>query len=246
MTGIRARRGRTAWALALALAAVPPAAAQPPSGPAAAPPAVEVPGAVIVLEAAPGTPGSDPSGAPPRFVLLKDGQVFVGGTGRFAVGQLEKPEAQALRRRADALRKAAGRGAALAFGGDGHRVARLRLPEDRVEIAITGDPAKAPPGLRPVAGFVADLLSFDHPSLAPYKPASYAVRARQGQLVGGCRPWTFTFPIEEAVGGPRAVAAGEAEGWPTGAWPASVCVRDKHYIVTLRPLLPAEHPTPRD
>jgi hypothetical protein len=237
-------RTLAAWAVGLLLGASSSAVAAPPP---AAPPAAEIPDALIVLETAPGTPGSDPTSAPPRFVLLKDGQLFVGGTGRLEAGRLEKPEVQGLRRRADALRKAAGRAGTLAFGGDEHRVARLRLPEDGpVEITITGDPALAPPALRPAAGLVSELLSFDHPSLAPYAPGSYAVRAREGGLVGGCRPWRFPFSVEDAVSGPRVVTAGEAEGWPTGAWPASVCVGDKRYVVTLRPLLPGERPAPRD
>ncbi len=241
MSAIRVRRRDTSWALGLVLTAAAVTAAPPARESAAATPAAEIPGAVIVLETAPGTPGSDPTSAPPRFVLLKDGQVFVGGTGGLEAGRLEKAEAQALRRRADALRKAAGRGGTLAFGGDDQRVARLRLPEDGpAAITITGDPAVAPPALRPLAGFVSELLSFDHPSLLPYAPASYVARAREGRLVGGCRSWNFSFPIEEALNGLRVVPAAEVEGWPTGAWPASVCVGDKRYVVTLRPLLPGE------
>lgn len=238
MAGIAGPLRGTAWAFVLALALSPVAA------PAAAPPA-EIPNAVIVLETPPGTPGSDPASAPLRFVLLKDGQVFVGGTGRLEGGRLEKAEAQALRRRADTLRKAAGRGGTLAFGGDGHHSARLRLPEDSPsEITLTGDPSAAPPALRPAAGFVSELLSFNHPSLSPYTPTSYALHAREGRLVGGCRSWGFSFPIEEAIAGARVVPAAEADGWPTGAWPASVCVGDKRYVVTLRPLLPGERPAP--
>ena len=45
-------------------------------------------------------------------------------------------------------------------------------------------------------------------------------------------------PIDE---GPEEPAA-EAEGWPTGALPASVCAGDKRVSVTLRPLLPDEQP----
>ena len=208
-----------------------------------APRVAEIPNAVIVLEAVPGTPGSDPVAAPPRFVLLKDGQVFVGGTGRLATGRLEKADAQALRHGAEAVRKAAGRGGALSLGGDDGHVVRLRLPEDAAgEITIAGDPATAPPALQPVATFVARLLRFDHPSLTRYAPASYAVAAREGRMVGGCRPWRFAFPIEAALASPRAVPAADVQGWPTGAWPASVCAGEKRYVVTLRPLLPGEQP----
>ena len=65
---------------------------------------------------------------------------------------------------------------------------------------------------------------------------------REARLAGGCRAWGFTFPIAQALAGPRAVTAAEASGWPTGAVPASVCADDRRYAVTLRPLLPGERP----
>jgi hypothetical protein len=65
---------------------------------------------------------------------------------------------------------------------------------------------------------------------------------REARLAGGCRAWSFSFPIAEALAGPRAVPAADAAGWPTGAMPALVCVDDRRYLVTLRPLLPGETP----
>jgi hypothetical protein len=205
--------------------------------------ASEIPGAAIVLETAPGTPGSDPSAAPPRFVLLKDGQVFVGGTARLEAGRLEKGEAAALQKRADAVRRLPGIGRSpVALGGDAARTTRLWLRDGPVEVIATGDPAEAPPALAPLASFLSELLAFRHPSLRPYVPASYAMGVREVRLVGGCRAWGFAFPITQAQTGPRAVTAAEASGWPTGAVPASVCADDRHYTVTLRPLLPGEQP----
>jgi hypothetical protein len=205
--------------------------------------AADVPGAAIVLEAAPGTPGSDPSAAPPRFVLLKDGQVFVGGTARLEAGRLEKGEASALLKRAEALRKLPGLSPTVSLGGDAARTMRLRLLEGRpLEVVATGDPAAAPPALAPLATLLADLLRFDHPSLRPYTPSSCALSVREGRLVGGCRPWGFASPIAEALAAPRTVSAAEASGWPTGAFPASVCADGRRYVVTLRPLLPGEQP----
>ena len=211
----------------------------------------EIPGASIVLEAPPGPTGRDPSSAPPRFVLLKDGQVFVGGTSRVEAGRLEKGEVQALRKRADQVRKLPGLASPVALGGDASRTLRLRLLEDDpVEIVASGDPQAAPPSLAPLATLLADLLRFHHASLRPYVPTSYAMAAREARLPGGCRAWGFAFPIAEALAGPRAVSAAEAAGWPTGAVPASVCVDDpgpsaaasRRYAVTLRPLLPNELP----
>jgi hypothetical protein len=213
--------------------------------------ASEIPDAVIVLEAAPGTPGSDPSAAPPRFVLLKDGQVFVGGTARLEAGRLEKGEASALQKRADEVRKLPGISSSpVALGGDASRTTRLWLRDGPVEVVATGDPAEAPTALAPLASLLSDLMAFHHPSLRPYAPSHYAMTVREARLVGGCRPWRFAFPIAEAQAGPRSVTAAEASGWPTGAVPASVCLDDagpspsasRRYAVTLRPLLPGQLP----
>ena len=204
----------------------------------------EIPGAVIVLETAPGSPGSDPAGAPPRFVLLKDGQVFVSGTSLVEAGRLDKGDAQALAKRAASVRKLPGiRGTPVAFGGAPERSLRLKLFEDDpLEIEATGDPASAPVALAPLASLVSELLDFRHPSFKPYAPSSYAVRAREAKLVGGCRSWAFSVKVADAMAGPRAVSALDAVSWPTGALPASVCVDDRRYAVTLRPLLPGEQP----
>jgi hypothetical protein len=202
----------------------------------------EIPGAVLVLETAPGTPGSDPTGAPPRFVLLKDAQVFVGGSSILELGRLEKGEAQALHKRASALRKLPGIGSPISFGGSADRVMRLRLLEaEPLEIVATGD-GPAPPPLAALAALLQDLARFHHPSLRPYAPSSYALAVREARLAGGCRSWSFPFPLADALAGARAVPAAEAAGWPTGAMPASVCVDERRYVVTLRPLLPDERP----
>lgn len=233
-----------------------PAAAAALLALAASPPAVagDIPGAAIVLEAAPGTPGSEPGAAPPRFVLLKDGQVYVGGTARLEAGRLEKGEASALLKRAEAVRRLPGlaSGASVSLGGDPSKTLRLRILDGKpVEVVATGDPEQAPPALAPLSTLLADLLRYHHPSLRPYAPASYAMTVREARLAGGCRAWGFPFPIAEAVAAPRMVPAAEAAGWPTGARPASVCGDDdagpsaragRRYVVTLRPLLPGERP----
>jgi hypothetical protein len=218
---------------ALLLAAAVPALAR----------AGEIPGALVVLEAAPATPGSDSSGAPPRFALLKDGQVFVAGTTLVETGRLDKGEAQALAKRAAALRKLPGVAGPVTLGGAPERVARLRLLEgDPVEIVVTGDTALAPAGLAPLTAFIDELLRFRHPSLRPYAAESYALAVHEARLPGGCRAWAFALPIAQAVASRHAVSAADAASWPTGALPASVCADDRRYVVTLRPLLPGEQP----
>jgi hypothetical protein len=206
-------------------------------------PAGDIPEAAIVLEATPGTPGSDPSTAPPRFVLLKDGQVFVGGTARLEAGRLEKREASVFLKRAEAVRKLPGLSPTVSLGGDPTRTVRLRLLDGKpLEVVVTGDPTAGPPALAPLAALLVDLLRFDHPSLRPYAPTSYVLAVREGRLVGGCRAWGFAFPIAQALAAPPTVSAAEASGWPTGGFPASVCADDRRYVVTLRPLLPGERP----
>jgi hypothetical protein len=201
----------------------------------------EIEGALVVLETAPGTPGSEPWGAPPRFVLMKDGQVFVGGASHLETGRLEKAELQALRKRIDAARKVVDRGGHPSPNAEDAATVRVRFPEDGpTETAL--DPATASAAAPALVALVTDLLRYDHPSLVRYVPVSYSLVARERSLIGGCRPWTFAFPIERALAAPVNVPATDAIGWPTGAMPASVCVGDKRFVVTLRPLLPGEQP----
>jgi hypothetical protein len=203
----------------------------------------DIPKAVVVLEGltAP-LPDQVAEAAPPRFVLLEDGQVFVGGTSRLASGRLAKPEAKAIEARVVAVRQLPGFGATVSLGAGPQRY-RLRLRKGgSQDIVVTGDPAGAPVGLAPLASLVQDLLRFDHPSLRPYRPPAYAVIAREGKLAGGCRRWTFPDPVADSLFTPGHVPASAVEGWPTGAVPASVCADDKTYVVALRPLLPGERP----
>lgn len=202
--------------------------------------AAEIPGAVVVLETHTEThPGDVPEAAPPRFVLLQDGQVFVGGTGSVAVGRLSSGETKAIEKRLSAVRRLSGLGSSVSLGPGATRH-RLVLRKGRpLEILATGDPAGAPPALLPLASLLNDLEAFDHPSLRPYAPKEYLLNARAGALPGGCRPWLLREPLTE---GSRTLPASHFPTWPTGARPASVCVDGKTYVVTLRPLLPGERP----
>src|SRR6266568_1063061 len=57
----------------------------------------EVPGALLTLDVSgPLRAGFVVSALPPRFVLLEDGQVFVGGAGQVGAGRLDKAEVKAL------------------------------------------------------------------------------------------------------------------------------------------------------
>jgi hypothetical protein len=213
----------------LGLALCAPAAAQEP---------------YVSLEAAlPPRPGWEAEAAPRRLVLFEDGTLYVGGSQSLAVGRLEKGELEEIGKRLDKLRKSTpGLGGTLSFGPGDQRY-RLRVAKGKpLDVVVSGDPAAAPPELRPLAGLVAELAAYQHPSLRPYRPAFYAVRAREASLRGGCREWTFPIPLSKALEAPQPMSAVAAQGWPTGAQVASACVGDKSYAVTLRPLLPSEAP----
>jgi hypothetical protein len=205
--------------------------------------AADIPDAVVVLEApAAGLPGQVNEGAPPRFVLMDDGQVFVGGTSRLAAGRLSAAEKKDLERRVADVRKLPGLTGAVTLG-PGNERRRLFLRKGRpIDAVLTGDPAGAASSLKPLAAFVEMLAGFQHPSLKPYEPSSYAMSAKEGRLPGGCRIWNRPEPLETAVFAPRLIPAAGFGDWPTGAIAASVCLGDKRYVVTFRPLLPGERP----
>ncbi len=198
----------------------------------------------LSLETAPpARPGQEAEAAPGRFVLHDDGTLYVGGTQQFAAGRLEKGELKEIGKRLDKLRKSTpGLGGPISFG-PGEQRFRLKATKGKpIDVVVTGDPETAPPNLRSLASLVAELAAYQHPSLRPYRPAFYALRAREADLAGGCREWTFPISPQQAVAAPQPMAAAAARGWPTGAQLASACVGDKRYAVTLRPLLPGEVP----
>ena len=203
----------------------------------------EIPGALVVLEALTHPlPGYVAEAAPPRFVLLEDGQVFVGGTSEIVTGRLDGGALKALDKRLSDVRKLSGLSGNVSLGSGTARH-RLVLRKGRpIEMLISGEPSQAAAALRPLASLISDLTRFEHPSLRPYKASQYALTAREGKLAGGCRSWPFAEPLSSATFVPRVVAAAEVGSWPAGAASASVCAGDKTYVVTLRPLLPGEKP----
>jgi hypothetical protein len=216
------------------------AAALPASAPS---PAAENAEAIVLLDVvAAFAPGQVWSAAPPRFALYDDGQVFVGGTSRVAAGRLEKGEAKAIEDQIGLVRKLPGLGTSMTFAEAGPRY-RLQVRKNKpLDVTVTGDPAGAPPAMRPLAALLQSLAAFEHESLRPWEPASYALAAREAALPGGCRAWTFPVALKDVLAGARGVPQYAAVDWPTGATPAVVCEGDKTYQVTLRPLLPGERP----
>ena len=203
----------------------------------------EIPNAAVVLEVlVPVVPGDVPAAAPPRFVLMEDGTVYAGGTRDVRVGKLEPAELKDLERRISEVRKLPLTGVMTI--GPGNERRRLFLKKGRpLDMLLSGDPADPPASVRALAALVTDLARFQHVSLRPYEPTSFAMSAKEGALAGGCRPWTLPEPLAESVFAPRIVPARGHGDWPTGSVPASVCLENgKRYIVTFRPLLPNERP----
>jgi len=201
----------------------------------------EPPDALLTLEATtPFAPGQDWSNAPARFVLLEDGQVFVGGSQEVLAGRLENAEAKALEALVEAVRKMPGLAPVISTGND-EPAFHLRASKKPLDVRFTGDPAKANPAFRPLTSLLEQLLRFDHPSLRPYPPASFALRAHEATRPGGCRLWTLAATPAEAAGG-ATVAAAAITSWAPGGYPTSVCVGDKRYEVRLHALLPGERP----
>lgn len=223
--------------LPLALACTTPAfAGDDPPAPG------EIPDAKAILEVRPpARPGFVPEALPPRFVLMDDGRVFVGGFEGLAGARLEKNELKALDKRLQQLKRMPGIGTTVAFGPGGTRY-RLRVPKERIDVVATGDPARAPIELRVLSSLVDDLAGFNHPALQALVPAQYLATAREQTLAGGCRPWRSWPAIAEIAAAPRVIPAESVAGWPTGAMAASVCENSRHFALTLRPLLPGERP----
>ncbi len=203
----------------------------------------EIPGALIELFATtPFAPLQNWSAAPPRFVLMDDGQVFLGGSKEILTGQLEKDEVKAFESQMEAVRKMPGLASLVSFAEGEEPSYRLRGGKGKpVDVRATGDPARASPALRPLAALLDRLLRFDHASLRPYAPASFALTAREATHRGGCRLWTLLPTPHDAASG-TTVQGSAMESWVGGVYPTSVCLGDKPYEVFLRPLLPGERP----
>jgi hypothetical protein len=215
--------------LACALLAAPPVFAALPGN------------TVVALYAVGGTGGGEiADGAPPRFVLLEDGQVFVGGTSRIASAKLPGRDVKAIESQVDRVRKL-GTLASPVLLGPGSQ--RYRLVQRKgPEVIAQGDPSRSVGTVKPLGTLIETLLAFDHPALRVLTPESFLVSLQPGVPVGGCREWNLPVKASELRKAPAVVPAAAVVGWPTGGHAASVCQGENKYTVTLRPLLPGETP----
>jgi hypothetical protein len=177
---------------------------------------------------------------PPRFALLEDGRVFVGGISAIASTKLASGQIKAIESQIARVKKLGTLPSPVVLGPGEDRF-RLMLHKGP-ELLVEGDPAHAVPAFRPVATLVQTLLEFSSPDLKPYQPESFLMRLEEGSLLGGCRDWQLPGRLADLRKAPVVVGAPAAAGWPTGAHAASVCDGDNRLTVTLRPLLPGETP----
>lgn len=181
-------------------------------------------------------------GVPPRFVLLTDGSVFVGGRRDVLRGSLDKAEMHSISARLDVAMKSlrkAGPPQTLVIG-DGPALFRfsvlLGVP---LQIVVMGKiPPAGDPALPPMPDFIRRLAGFRHPSLKPYDPGGFTMIVREKTLAGGCRAAKGLPPLSESLSGDLAVSETLTRGFPTGPEMSQVCEGSKRYTVVFRPLIP--------
>ena len=190
------------------------------------------------------TPRESLDGVPPRFVLLTDGSVFVGGRREVLRGSLDKGEMQVLSTKLAVVMKSSGKAGPppTLVVGDGPATFRFSvLLGAPLQIVVMGTlPAAEGPALAPWPDFIRRLAGFRHPSLRPYDPAEFTMIVREKTLAGGCRIARGLPPLSESGSNDLVVSETLTRGFPTGADMAQVCEGSKRYTVVFRPLIPGE------
>jgi len=186
-------------------------------------------------------------GVPPRFVLLTDGSVFVGGRREVLRGFLDKGEMQAISTRLNLALKSVGRASppTLVMGqgpgeGDGSAIFRFSaLLGAPLQLVVMGKvPPAGGPALAPLPDFIRRLAGFRHPSLKPWDPAEFTMIVREKTLLGRCRPAKGLPSLAQAAAGETTVSETLTRSFPTGPDMAQVCDGPKRYTVVFRPLIP--------
>lgn len=190
------------------------------------------------------TPRESFDGVPPRFVLLTDGSVFVGGRREVLRGFLDKTEMQAIATRLDLAMKSFGKAGppkTLVIGEDeGPAIFRFSvLLGPPVQLVVMGKiPPEGGPALMPLPDFIRRLSGFRHPSLKPWDPAEFAMIVREQTLPGGCRGAKGLPSLARAVSGETTVPETVTRSFPTGPDMAQVCEGPKRYTIVFRPIIP--------
>ena len=201
------------------------------------------------LDALPGemklTPRESFDGVPPRFVLMTDGSVYVGGRRELLRGMLDKAEMQDISTRLDLALKSLGKvGPPRTLEvGEGPAIFRLSvLLGAPFQVVVTGSLTPAagapPPALLP--DFIRRLAGFRHPSLRPFDPMEFAMIVREKTLPGGCRTAKDLPSLVQSLSGEVVVPEAVTRSFPTGPDMAQVCEGAKRYTVVFRPLVPGE------
>ena len=188
-------------------------------------------------------------GVPPRFVLLTDGSVFVGGRREVLRGFLDKTEMQAISTRLDLAMKSLGKAGPPKTLVMGEAPGRGRWPRD---LQILRAPRRArcrswswersrpreDQRSLPLPDFVRRLAGFRHPSLKPWDPAEFTMIVRERTLTGGCRIAKGLPSLAQAASAETIVPEALTRTFPTGPDMAQVCEGPKRYTVVFRPLIP--------
>lgn len=184
-------------------------------------------------------------GVPPRFLLMTDGSVYVGGRRELLRGMLDKAEMQDLSTRIDlALKSVAQTGGVpkTLTMGEGPAIFRFSvLLGSQFQTVVVGSlPAPGAPPLAPLPEFVRRLSAFRHPSLRPYDPKQFAMTVKERTLAGGCRTVRGWPALAQSMSGEVVMPENLVRGFPFGADVSQICESSKRYTVVLRPLVPGE------
>ena len=184
-------------------------------------------------------------GVPPRFVLMTDGTVYVGGRRDLLRGSLDRSEMQDISTRLDLTLKSLGKSGppSTLVMGDGPAIFRfsvlLGTPFQTVVMgSLDAGVGAVTPALLP--DFIRRLAAFRHPSLRPFDPPEFAMIVREKTLSGGCRTAKGLPSLSQSLQGERVVQEALTRSFPTGPDMAQVCEGARRYTLVFRPLIPGD------